>query len=313
MERSREFLVSVARRYYIDECSQQEIAAEFGISRPTVSNLLKQCKAEGIVQIHIVDDPSNATTLGDSIRQLYGLRHVVVLPSYDKDQDQFLLHRVGKEAAGFVTGLLRDGLKLGISWGTTLYQLVHQVPFQQLKDVSVVQLMGGLGAREPQYDGMELARELALRFHGHYFPLQCPVMVKSEKMKKMLLQEPGIAETIIRTQDLDVILLGIGSNDPDSSSLVRAGFLSREESNGMQTHGAVGHICGYSYDRDGKYMDLSANRRIVGIDFEDLRKVDERVGVACGEAKAQAVKAALRGGLLTTLITDHSIASSLLD
>ena len=51
-------LVNVARLYYEDELSQQEIAVRLGKSRPTVSRMLKAARSQGIVTIDI-RAPSN--------------------------------------------------------------------------------------------------------------------------------------------------------------------------------------------------------------------------------------------------------------
>ncbi len=309
MQRSKDFLVLIARRYYVDEKSQQEIADEFGLSRPTVSNILKRCRETGIVEIRIQDGSPRTTALGDDLRKQYGLKEVIVIPA--NTDDTSLLSRIGNEAASYTHSILRDGLQIGIAWGTTLYQMVHQMHDEQIDNACVVQLMGGFGALNPQYDGSELARDLSKKLHATYFPIQCPVLVKDTIVKELLLKEPGIRETLLRTVSLDVAFVGLSSNDPDKSSLVRSGFLSYEEAEEIQAAGAVGHLCGYSYDKDGNLMDISVNHRIIGIEFKDFLRIPDRVGVACGVNKAEAVRAALKGGLLTTLITDESIASKL--
>ncbi len=311
MQRSRDFLVSIARRYYIDERSQQEIANEFSLSRPTVSNILKKCKEVGIVEIRIQDGSPRSTALGKQLEKYYGLKKVIIIPS--SEDGVSLLSRIGKEAVSYTHTILRDGLQIGIAWGTTLYQMVHQMPEERVPNASIVQLMGGFGAANPQYDGSELARELSKRFHASYYPLQCPVLVQNKIVKQMLLNEPGIGEALEKTKSLDVAFVGLSSNVPDESSLVRAGFLSYEEACEVQAAGAVGHLCGYSYDKDGNWMDISLNQRIIGIDFHDFMKIPERVGIACGLNKTEAVRASLKGGHLTTLITDESIATHLID
>ncbi len=115
MDRSRDFLISIARRYYIDEKSQQEIAREFGLSRPTVSNILKKCKETGIVEIRVQDGSPRTTALGEEVRKRYGLSHVLVIPSTLDDMS--VLSRVGSEAAKFTHSMLRSGLQIGVAWG----------------------------------------------------------------------------------------------------------------------------------------------------------------------------------------------------
>ena len=310
MSRSRDFLVEIARRYYIDEISQQGIAKEYSLSRPTVSNILKQCREEGIVEIRIRESSAFARGLSDRLRDLYGIREAVIIPS--NEDSSAVLNRAGAEAAAFAAAVITDGMKVGVAWGTSLFQMVHQLKHLNVVDTEVVQLMGGLGASNHQYDGADLARDLSKLLNARYYPLQCPVLVKNIEVKEMLVSENGIRDTLQRTGDLDIAFVGLSSNDPDKSALVKAGFLSHEEAEDTLRAGAVGHICGYSYGVEGKMLELPVNHRIIGIEFENLKKIPERVGIACGAEKADAIKAALTGGLITTLITDEAAALRIL-
>ncbi len=310
MQRSRDFLVEIARRYYIDELSQQEIAKEYNFSRPTVSNILKQCKEEGIVEIRIRDGSPFSTALGDRLKKVFNLENAIIIPS--TEDRTAVLSRVGAEAAAYAALVIKDGTRVGIAWGTSLYQMVHQMKQLDVVDTSVVQLMGGLGASNPQYDGTDLARELSKLLNARYHPLQCPVLVKSKEVKEILISEPTIEEALSRTKDLDIAFVGISSNDPEKSATVKAGFLNLTEAEEIMKAGAVGHICGYSYDKHGQMLDYPVNHRIIGIEFNKLINIPNRVGIACGADKATAIKAALEAKLITTLITDESAALRIL-
>lgn len=310
MIRSRDFLTEIARRYYIDEHSQADIAKEYKLSRPTVSNILKQCREEGIVEIRIRESSAFARGLSDRLQDRFGIRAAVIIPS--NEDSSAVLSRAGAEAAAFASSVITDGMKVGVAWGTSLFQMVHQMKHLNVVDAEVVQLMGGLGAANPQYDGADLARELSKMLNARYYPLQCPVLVKNIEVKEMLISENGIRDTLKQTADLDIAFVGLSSNDPDKSALVKAGFLTHDEAEDTLKAGAVGHICGYSYGAQGEMLNLSVNHRIIGIEFNNLKKIPERLGIACGAEKAEAIKAAMLGGLITTLITDESAALRIL-
>ncbi len=125
MQRSRDFLVEIARRYYVDELSQQEIAKEYQLSRPTVSNILKQCREDGIVEIRIRDGSAFSRGLGNRLRSRFGIGEVLIVPS--SGDPSAVLSRAGGEAAAFASGAIKDGMKVGIAWGTSLFQMVHQM------------------------------------------------------------------------------------------------------------------------------------------------------------------------------------------
>jgi len=310
MQRSREYLIEIARRYYIDEHSQQEIAKEYNISRPTVSNILKQCKEEGIVEIRIKESSGFSRELSNRLCNRFGLKEAIIVTS--NDDPAAVLSSAGAEAAAYAKSVTTDGMNVGIAWGTALFQMVQHLQHLNVVDTSVVQLMGGLGSSNPQYDGADLARDLSRLLNARYYPLQCPVLVNNRNLKDMLAAEPGIKEALERTCKLDIAFVGLSSNDPDKSALVKAGFMNHMEAEDTIKAGAVGHICGYSYDKDGKMLDHSVNHRIIGIEFNRLIEIRERIGIACGSEKADAIKAALTGGLITTLITDESAALRIL-
>jgi deoxyribonucleoside regulator len=76
----------------------------------------------------------------------------------------------------------------------------------------------------------------------------------------------------------------------------------------LQAQGAVGDICARHYDAQGRVLDIELNRRIVGIELEALHDIEQVVGVAGGEAKAEAILGALRGGHVSVLVTDDAAA-----
>ncbi len=311
MQKDRNYLIDIARRYYIDGLSQQEIAREFSISRPTVSLMLKQCREEGIVEIRIQDESYFSTALGEKLANLFSLDKVFVTRS-DSDSTTTMA-KAGAKAVSVLSSMLRDRICIGISWGTTLYQMVNQMKRSEIVDAEVVQLMGGLGARDPSYDGPELAQALARRLNGKYYPLYAPVMVKTEELKNMLMEEPAVRDTVKKTTSLDIAIVGLSSDIPERSALVRAGYLSTEEAREIYEQGARGHICGYHFDEEGNILDISVNKRIIGVSMDDYKKIPVRIGVACGKDKAPAIHAAIKGELINILITDEVAALKILN
>lgn len=56
MDREKQQLsIEAARLYYQSDYSQQQIAEQLNISRPTVSRLLQYAKEKGYVQIRVMD------------------------------------------------------------------------------------------------------------------------------------------------------------------------------------------------------------------------------------------------------------------
>ncbi|MGA2379295.1 MAG: sugar-binding transcriptional regulator [Spirochaetia bacterium] len=308
-EARKDFLVEVAKLYYERNLSQAEIARKFDVSRSLVSHLLKLGREQGIVEIRINDSRSRAVRLQRRLCERYGLADAVVVPS-SPDVEQTKA-QVGRSAAGLLEPLLKDNARIGISWGTTLHQLVSHLRLLPLKGVEIVQLHGGLGSGNPEIDGFGLAQKLAEKLSGSYRIIQAPIVVQSVELRDMLMQEPRIVETLTRGAEAGIALFGIGSNLPAISSLVRTGALTGDESRLLVQEGAVGTVCGLHIDAEGRVSSVSLNQRLVGISFASLGRIPVRLGLAAGISKAVAVRGALRGGFVTALVVDEEIAQAI--
>ena len=296
----------MAKHYYMDSMSQSEIAELYKISRPTVANMLKECREKGIVEIRINDKSPFSSETGQLLMSKYGLETVCIVSQ--EDDYVLTLYKICLETAGFLSSLLTSRMKIGISWGTALYHTIRQLPKLGLVDCEVIQLMGGLGAVALYYDGAELARILADKLCARFFPVLSPVLVQSQELRDALLKEPGIRETLEKAESLDIALVGLSSDMPENSALVKAGFLSPEEARQVYNEGSCGHLCGYHYDAQGNFMKSPINNRVVGINPDAFLKIPRRMGIACGKQKARAIHAALKGRLITDLFTDELTA-----
>ena len=74
-------LVRVARLYYELGETQEAIAAIVGVTRPQVSRLLKRARAEGIVEIRIVDRTTADSPAAETLSTRFDLDAVHLAPS----------------------------------------------------------------------------------------------------------------------------------------------------------------------------------------------------------------------------------------
>jgi len=301
-------LIMVAKLYYIEGLSQQQIADRISVSRPTVSNLLKRCKEDGIVEIRIRESTSLLAVLMSELKSTFGLDEVVVVPS--QPDESKTTEATGWAAAGLLAASIRDGLTIGISWGSTTYSAINAFEaVTAFQGIRVVQLVGAFGAINQSYDGHELARIFAKKLNGSYSTIQAPAIVRSVEARQHFLGEPGIASAIALARQADLAILSVSPDDPDSSSLVRAGFITREESEVIRRNGGVGHSCGgIHFNIDGLAIPTLLDDRIVGITVDELRKIPRVILAACGAIKAYAILGALRSGIFHALAIDETAA-----
>jgi deoxyribonucleoside regulator len=74
-----EKMVQIARQYYEQNLTQDEIAANFGLSRPTVSRMLKKALDDKIVFINIIDPFSKSADCSDKLMKALHLKHCIVI------------------------------------------------------------------------------------------------------------------------------------------------------------------------------------------------------------------------------------------
>ncbi|MDO8483614.1 MAG: helix-turn-helix domain-containing protein, partial [Candidatus Limnocylindrales bacterium] len=93
-----ETMVRASRLYYELGETQNSIAELLGVTRPQVSRLLKRARAEGIVEIRIIDSTAVESPAGDALRRSYGLDAVHLAPTIVGPED-LTRRMVGRLAA----------------------------------------------------------------------------------------------------------------------------------------------------------------------------------------------------------------------
>ena len=297
----------VARRYYIDDRHKNEIATEMGISRFKVARLIEEAKASGIVRISIDMPAELDLELGQRLADAFGFQRAIVARNFD-DDPVAIGALLGSASAAYLTNVISDADVLGISWGSTLTRTVDAI--RSLAPAEIVQLVGGVHAAALETSGVELVRRLAEKSNGRAFPLHAPLLVRTPEMASELRSDPSLAETIGRFPRLTKALVGIGSWAPAMSSLYSE--FTPDERAALLAGGAIGDICTLVFDGDGNALESEPLRRSMGISLDELRRVPEVIAVAGSPAKARAIAAILRSGVVHTLVTDHSTANSLL-
>lgn len=304
-------LARVAGLYYEKNLTQAEIARRLHISRPQVSRLLAEGRQEGVVQITINYPPERYSTLKQKLLEHFNLKDLQIVVAGDLGYAQ-LVERLGVVAARHLEECLQDGMTLGISWNTGVYQVVNALQAARQKKVTVVQLTGTVGSINPLLDGPDLTRWLAQTLGGQYQYLPAPLVVESPATREALLKERSIREPMKLLEKLDIALVGIGSLSPALSGLLSAGYITEAELREIIRQGGVGDICSYHYDLHGNVLPLELHQRIIGVSLETLKRTPYVIGVGGGLEKASAVFGGLQLGVIDCLVTDEIAARAVL-
>ncbi|HHY32270.1 MAG TPA: sugar-binding transcriptional regulator [Firmicutes bacterium] len=304
---SDEFCGRVARLYYGDELTQAEIAELLGVSRSVVSRCLSRARARRLVQIEVFDPEEVCRERAEIIRQLFGLRHVVVVPNTEDNDDEEAKRAVSDAAALYLDSIVRDGSIIAVSWGTTMYEVAKRLIPRKLSGVKVVQLNGNARSSRTHENAATILMNFAQAYSAEAYSLPVPAVTHSKALSSQLLADPAISLAIDLARRAEIAVFSIGF--PDARSiLVESGYVTVQEIAELVARGAVGDVCSRYFGANGEIIDPDLDARTIGIGLSDLRDKAHSIGVAAGAHKARGIVGAARGGYVNTLIVDELAA-----
>ena len=266
-------LAYVARRYYLENQRQSDIARELGVSRPMVSRMLAEARELGVVEITVHDPETRIATLLERLRLSTSIRGgVLVEDGADEDATNQLLSQGAVE-------LLRqlDTRRLGVGWGYLIGQLVTWLEKHPQPDSTVTDICPLVGnANIPEEKQLLCSTEVYRQIHQQW-------------------------------EQLDTALVNIGNypSSPDFASLVRYGSL-------LQQYRACGRMLVYYFNEEGTVIQSDQDFAIQ-VPLDTLRQCPRIIGVCSANTGAKALLGALRSGVFTHLVARSELVRSLLD
>ncbi|MGL6292257.1 sugar-binding transcriptional regulator [Eubacterium aggregans] len=302
-------MVKICDMYYNQDMNQKAISQQLGLSRPTVSRIISNGKERGIVKIIIKNlKGTDYVDLERTIENIYGLREVIIVDAKKDPLNQ--REEVGRVAAGYLERIIKDNNVVGISMGNTLNRVVDHVEHTGAKNVCFVPLIGGMGHLKMELHSNSLVEAIANTYNGEFIPMHAPARVSNRMIRDELMKEGSIAKVVKMCDALDVALVEIGYPN-QTSAIMATGYYDREEMERMKARHMAGDICMQFYDASGNTAPFKPDNNVVGIEIKKLRKVPHSIGVACGVDKVSAIKGAINGHYINTLVTDAECAAKL--
>jgi DNA-binding transcriptional regulator LsrR (DeoR family) len=297
----RDLLVRASRLYYELGETQTEVGERLGLTRPQVSRLLKRARAEGVVEIRIIDGDTADSPAAAELARRFGLAGVHLAPSIHGPED--LARRlVGRLAAQVLRASIRDGGIVGIGDGASVGAVADA-----LEDAvtpvraTIVPLAGGYWSTGPDRDPF---RRIAEAFGAQPHGLMAPGLLDDAATKRALEGHAGVRAVIDLWDRLDVALFGIGGPSWGVASLGADVARSLDEAH------AVGEILIAPFDVRGEFVCPALCDRVLAFDARRLGDLPVSIGVGSGERKVRPILGALRSGAVKTLVTDVATAEA---
>jgi len=302
-------MVKVAKLYYKEKLSQLEIAKKIKISKYQITRLIKMAEKTGVVQINIIDPTTSISELEEKLEEEFDLKRAIVVDNKGLSNSE-ISSKLGQEAAKYLLESIKDGDIIGISWGSTVNEVVNALPSKINKKVEIVQIIGAIHQLSVQLSSHDLAKRFAAKFGVEPLLLFSPSIVLNKKTKKLFLEDYSIKKVFKYFDKLTIALYGIGNLQ--SIPFVESEYITIEDINSLNRSNTVGDVIGNHYDINGKISETTLADRQINISLKQIKKVPYAMAVAGGEEKADAILGALRGKYLKILVIDSKVAEKVL-
>ncbi|HID15269.1 MAG TPA: hypothetical protein EYP16_00480, partial [Candidatus Atribacteria bacterium] len=258
---------------------------------------------KGIVKIEVIGEEKDFGSLEILLSKKYSLKEVIISPIHNDIKTSLAMKSIE-----YIKRVLRENMIISFSWGSTLRKIVDLIELpKSYNKIEVVPVMGGMGKIGNKITSSEIARTFAEKIGGIYYVIHAPVIVKYKSIKEALLKEDIIAEIFTKAKQSNISFVGIGQLSKNST-MVKEGYLSKNDFHILKNEGIIGDICTTFFDKDGKVIHTEIDERIIGVSIGDLKKHSLVVGIAGGKEKKDAIVAVLKGKFIDVLITDEETA-----
>lgn len=302
-------VAEVAWHYFVKNRTQGEIAKLLGLSRPTIINYIRAAKERQIVCLKVSGSHFRANDLADKLMARYNLKSAHIVTE-DGLEGVELTRAVCEVAAHFLPDFLEPGDCLGVSWGQTVSFVSEAVPYWPIENLTVRQIIGSMA--NPLLPTCEsCSTEIARKFSATCINLNAPAVCTSQALAKQLSSEPIVQEQLQRLSDCNKAIFSLSPCTPDTH-VVQFKLATPDDIEQYVANHAVGIIAGRFIDKDGAPVQGELDARLMGIDLETLRAMDNLL-VVSGKDKTAASRAALKGGFANHFIGDALLAEAILD
>lgn len=292
--------------YYVAGNTQEEIAAKMGISRQTAQRLVSLSVSEGLIKVRLDHPIGRCLDLAQRLTDRFGLVQCEVVPSDPASGSTTI--GVAEAGAAEIERYLKstDPIVMAIGTGRTLKAAIEQLQPMDCRHHKVVSLTGNI-APDGSAAFYNVIFNVADTVKARSFPMPLPVIASSAKERQLLHTQAMIEATLTLAAQAQITFVGVGHLGPDAPLLLD-GFITEAEHAELLRAGAVGEICGWTFDAAGELIPGLTNDRVASAPIPK----GPVIALAMGRSKATSIRAALKSGLANGVITDEATAALLL-
>ena len=315
MPRSRTDMMQmyrIAKMYYMDAMTQEQIAAVENISRSQVSRLLEQARQRGIVEINVrMPERISLNELRNDLVRELRLKDVAIAPLQENASEEDAIEAIATAAAGFLPKELKNCRTVGVGWGRTVYRMSCVLSYRGAESEKLfVPLIGVSGTDNPALQVNAILDRLGERLRGHTYFVNAPAFRESAAVLSDL-ERKRLQQLHRYWDELDAAIIGLGA--PPGTKRFFVSEVPSRFSNRIKAEKAIGDVLSQFYRADGSLIPEVPGFERTAFDAAALKQVPKVICLAGGRDKIPALIAGSRAGFYNILVTDSVTAEAIYD
>lgn len=286
--------------YYFENMTQQHVAELLGINRMRVVKLLEKARKTGIIQFKLRKDGETRMLLERSLMKEFGLQDAFVIPAAQSKSQ--VNASVAEAASMYIGERLDQNTFINIGYGDTPSRILNNLATLAEQPITCISLTGGVSYYLPD------TRSNVFNAKLHLIP--APLLASSAEMAAALREEASVMELSRMISLSKMTVVGIGAMH-ESATIFKSGILNNNDFLYLSMQGAAGDLLSHFIDSEGRLLDTPIEQRLISTPLSKLKELPNVIGVAAGDSKVEAIRAALKGQYLDVLITDDRTAAQL--
>lgn len=307
--------------FYNEPIGRRSLSVDLGFKERTIRDEANILKQQGLLNIelmgmYITEDGKELLEslhlvysklkglpqLEEKLSKALGIKKVIILPG-SSAENSMVLRDMGKITSKVLREITNPKDIIGITGGSTMAVVAEEtIQEKKARDITVIPARGGLG-REVENQSNSIAAKLGQRLGGSYRLLYVPDGLEEEALG-LILKNEEVKESMEMINNMNTLLLGIGRAD----IMAQRRNLSEKRIEELTREGAVAEALGHYFDIEGREV---WEYKTVGLSLDKFKELENVIGVAGGEDKAEAIIAVSTLNKNMTLVIDEAAANKI--
>lgn len=298
--------------HFVGGLTQSEIAKRLELPNIRVHRYIARAQNEGLVKVFVDVESAGCAALETRLMHAFGLRMCRVAMEVP-ETGTLPLRALSASGGDYLMRVVESGTHtvIGVGNGRTLAASVDAMGRIPGRHVRFVSIMGGL-TRSYAANPYDVIHRLAQKTSAEAYLMPAPLFANSAEDKRVMLAQSALAASIELIGEATLVVLGIGAVEAEAGGASAISLDPADAAEKLRALGARAEILGQFLDADGALLATPYDERVMAPGLETLRGRDV-VAIAGGPSKTDAIRAALKSGLLTGLIVDEATARRLAD